>query len=273
MIIDATTFFNEFDMLAVRLKILSPLVDRFIIVESDKTFSGQDKPYYSDHFDKRFDEYRDKLIVYKMKVNTHGLRLETKPTFVDLSSDWWQIEYQQRNAIRDAIAETCKECPASASILIGDVDEIPSREALQWAVNNNVGQDPAFSSVPFQMVVFYYNLKFLRNEVWHGTLITNMRTLHSRGAQQLRVDRSYQQPIAHGGWHLSYFGSPEQIRRKIESFSHQELAREEFVNPAHVKQCIASGRDLFMRGVGVVPVTPECFPDYFRHAVGDLTWW
>ena len=43
MIVDCFTFFNELDLLEIRLKYLYDSVDYFIIVEADKTHNGEDK--------------------------------------------------------------------------------------------------------------------------------------------------------------------------------------------------------------------------------------
>lgn len=45
MIIDAFLFYQEYDMLEFRLRLLYDQVDKFVIVEADKTFSGLDKPF------------------------------------------------------------------------------------------------------------------------------------------------------------------------------------------------------------------------------------
>ena len=45
-IVDVFPFFNELDLLDIRLNVLDPYVDCFIISEATKTFSGLDKPLY-----------------------------------------------------------------------------------------------------------------------------------------------------------------------------------------------------------------------------------
>ena len=44
-VIDVFPFFNELDLLEIRLNSLDPYVDCFILSEATKTFSGLDKPY------------------------------------------------------------------------------------------------------------------------------------------------------------------------------------------------------------------------------------
>ena len=45
-VIDVFPFFNELDLLEIRLNSLDPYVDCFILSEATKTFSGLDKPLY-----------------------------------------------------------------------------------------------------------------------------------------------------------------------------------------------------------------------------------
>ena len=46
MIYDGFMFFNELELLEIRLHELSDVVDRFILVESPITHSGKHKPLY-----------------------------------------------------------------------------------------------------------------------------------------------------------------------------------------------------------------------------------
>ena len=43
MVYDCFPFFNELDILNLRLHILDPFVDRFVIEEARNTFTGQEK--------------------------------------------------------------------------------------------------------------------------------------------------------------------------------------------------------------------------------------
>ena len=44
-IFDCFTFFNELELLELRLKMLSPYVDYFVLVESNITFRGDSKTF------------------------------------------------------------------------------------------------------------------------------------------------------------------------------------------------------------------------------------
>ena len=62
MIFDCFTFFNELELLELRLELLSTVVDRFIIVEASKTHSGLGKPFYFEENRARFSRFEDKII-------------------------------------------------------------------------------------------------------------------------------------------------------------------------------------------------------------------
>lgn len=276
MLIDAFTWFNEAEMLLFRLKMLSPLVDRFVLVECDHIHSGAPKPYYSDRLDARFAPFRDKLIIHKMKGNIDGIDFSIKPTSYDETAASWQLEHQQR----EAISEACREFSDDALVLMGDVDEIPSREALTQVMHNNAGRA---APVAFGQFLFYYNLRFLRDvdatdparshiRFWKGTVLTTTGNLQAEGPQLLRDRRNVLDIINYGGWHLSYFKDTVGIRDKIEAMAHQEFNTDRFKDSASIERCIESGEDLFQRDMPIVRVKKEFFPPYFCECA-PAEWW
>ena len=60
--IDVVPFFNELDIPEIRLNILDPYVDCFIISEATKTFSGKEKPLYYEENKDRFKKFHHKII-------------------------------------------------------------------------------------------------------------------------------------------------------------------------------------------------------------------
>jgi len=62
MIYDCFSFFNELDLLEIRLHELDPVVDKFVLVEASKTFQGKDKPLFYDENKERYKEFSEKII-------------------------------------------------------------------------------------------------------------------------------------------------------------------------------------------------------------------
>lgn len=57
MVYDCFIFFNELDLLEIRLNELDDVVDYFVLVEANRTFQNNHKPYY-------FDENKEHLIIF-----------------------------------------------------------------------------------------------------------------------------------------------------------------------------------------------------------------
>jgi hypothetical protein len=61
-VFDCFLFFNEFDVLDIRLNELNDKVDKFILVESTKGFSNKDKPLYFLENKERYAKFLDKIV-------------------------------------------------------------------------------------------------------------------------------------------------------------------------------------------------------------------
>ena len=62
MVYDCFQFFNELDILKIRLNVMNDVVDKFVISEATETFSGLKKPLYYEKNKEMFKEFEDKII-------------------------------------------------------------------------------------------------------------------------------------------------------------------------------------------------------------------
>lgn len=69
-VIDCFTFFNELDLLEIRLKYLYDTLDYFAIVEADQTFSGENKSYVLEEHWERFRPYHPKMVYVQLKIKS-----------------------------------------------------------------------------------------------------------------------------------------------------------------------------------------------------------
>lgn len=225
MLIDAVMFFDEFEILNLRLEELYDIVDEFVVVETDLTHNGKSKPFYlSENLDRINSRFLPKLKIYK---HIHVNR--------DPNQNAWIRENEHRNAIVDAI----KDYPSSTRVLMSDCDEIPSKEFIEASADMPV----AISMQRF----FYYTFDTHKKALCHGTISVQSKDIFlSHSPQQLR-DARFRLPQVRGGWHLSYFGSPEKISRKISSFAHTEFNTPENINEEVIKERVEGHRDIFGR--------------------------
>src|SRR3972149_880785 len=72
-IYDCVLFFNEPELLEIRLNELYPHVDKFVIVETIENFQGKLKPLYYEENKFLFEKFADKIIHIPLKerIVTH----------------------------------------------------------------------------------------------------------------------------------------------------------------------------------------------------------
>ena len=71
MIIDSFLFFQELDLLEIRLNYLYKYVDKFVIIEACQTFKGKRKKFNFENHKNRFKKYSKKIIYYKINDFHH----------------------------------------------------------------------------------------------------------------------------------------------------------------------------------------------------------
>lgn len=265
MIIDTFIFFNEFDILEGRLEYLYDHVDYFVIVESNLTHSGETKPLYlMDHMD-RYKKYQDKILYYPYIVYRDQFNFDRLPVNDhDFTAGSWQMENAQRNYISEAL----KRFDGADIVMVSDVDEIPNKDAIAIAQGHFSDVWPIFV---LKQDYFNYNFRQKMSNPWYGTVISTnsfIQHLTPQGARNIKADIAW---IDNAGWHLTYWGTPEQIKTKVQSFAHQELNTAEFTDPDYIRQQVESGRDLYNRDVvQTVPVDPATIPTDIYNIFGKL---
>lgn len=101
-----------------------------------------------------------------------------------------------------------------------------------------------------EMDFYYYNLntKFI-NEKWILPKILTYKKYEqvSQTSSCNDIRKNDAIKLENGGWHLSYFGSSEFIKNKIENFSHQELNNNTNTNLDIIQERITKSVDIFDR--------------------------
>jgi hypothetical protein len=208
MIYDVTQIFNELDLLEIRLNILDPHVDKFVIGQSKQTFSGKEKSLYFDIKDERWAKWKDKIIEVLIPV------IEPDDVFIRTAF--------QKDYLRTAL----KDCKPDDVIYYGDVDEI-------WRPKDVEGK--------LQQLNYCYYLNQRSSEDWQGTnrvLYKNLTNLN-----ELRADHS--NVLLNGGWHFTNQGGIDQIRKKIDAYDHQEMITDDV--RANLEQRMLNGEDYLGR--------------------------
>ncbi|KAF9909812.1 hypothetical protein EC991_007983 [Linnemannia zychae] len=126
-ILDIIPFNDELDLLEIRLNELNPVVDTFVIIESEQTFSRKPKPLYYMANKHRFQEFNNKIVHITLPpMSKEEQKRIKKGVYTRVG---WQEEVFERNeGLRQAIE---KAQPQEGDwVIISDLDEIPRKGAI-----------------------------------------------------------------------------------------------------------------------------------------------
>ncbi|QWC95519.1 hypothetical protein G6733_01750 [Polynucleobacter paneuropaeus] len=254
---DAFLFYNEIELLELRMRILDPYVDYFVVSECDHTFSGNKKDFNFEKNKEKFSKYADKIIYIKniqsevvdinilLKHETNEKKradlLFIKKVYDAAKNDWneaphWSRDFLHREFVRFGLAN----CRDDDVVIFGDLDEIPSPDAI-GRVKALLGEE-IFCC---EQDMYYYTLNLKVDEIWRGTRIALWKSIKDKALNSLRVNYAEQVMIKSAGWHFSFFGGEERVKSKIKDYGHQEYNTNKVHSEVHKK--ILHGRDVLGR--------------------------
>ncbi len=268
MIYDCIPFFNELDILKLRMQILAPYVDRFVLEESTVTFSGEPKEMVFARNREMFEEFADKIIY----VAVDNSPMEGVTTHE-------RDKFQKNQLIRGLSG-----CKPEDIIIFSDVDEIPDPETLTGLLD---GFEPGkIYHLAQRMFYCFLNMEEVSGNLlsitgefpgverrqWLGTKICSFSELPEEGIVYLR-EVSPEDPrsvrVADGGWHFGYMGGDgerdvaKRIGVKVKAAAHQEYNSKRYLTEAVDR--LLCGEDIFDRDAKFVRVEiDESFPAYLR---------
>jgi beta-1,4-mannosyl-glycoprotein beta-1,4-N-acetylglucosaminyltransferase len=259
---DCFTFFNELDLLEIRLETLDSVVDFFVIAEAPITYRADPKPLYFELNKQRFAKFLPKI---------RHIIVDDLPTEKGFDQNW-QRETLQRVALERGLADARDE----DIIMLSDLDEIPTpakiKEAINWHDTLRV----------FHMRFFSYFANCEShpgNAYWVGTGMTEYRlakgrfeyvlkklpthlrmrpnaSLRKRISMRLKeasilLTRSLRiKRVRNGGHHFSWLGGADKVLQKRGAISIQggQVFPEDYLTDSGaakvVNQAIARARPL-----------------------------
>lgn len=210
MIYDCFTFFNELDLLEIRLNVLDPYVDYFVICESHLTFSGKEKPLYFLENKERFSKWKDKII------HIEAGRYSAKDSF--------DQAHFQKELLKHTVGEFAKD---DDIVYFGDLDEIWKPQEVDDRVYK------------LKQLNYSYFLNNRSTEAWIGTIVGKWKSIKEKGFNWNRANpENYKED---GGWHFTNIGGAEQVIKKLEAYDHQEFNTPDIKES--IKEKIENGQD------------------------------
>lgn len=257
MLIDSVIYCGEKDLYYQRLEYLSPVVDKFIVIESKTYHNG--KPRNDVSFEEDF--------------NNHPLRDRIIYRLIDCNDCFNYPEYQnynggvnlarenyQRNYVK-TILEELSPFDRSDKIIIADVDEIPNIDVLREIKERSIisNQKP-FAFLGMQM--YYYNhLCLMKGNNFFQTIISHVNYILTCNNISKEIRKSYHNNvfIHNAGWHLSYFMPTDKIIDKINHFLHDNwYSDNKYKDSNFINDCIKNKQSLFANRGDELETISEC---------------
>jgi hypothetical protein len=246
-IVDSFNFYNEYDVLELRFKQHYHHVDRFVICESDYSFTGLYKGYNLEANKDRFAPWWDKVTYIKV----------TKFPGVD---NPWGAEALQRNSWNKGWTDL----GANDVILLSDVDEFFRAETFDFIRTT----DYDLYELCMPMFFFRFNYMDLKGHYpWRRKAIRGYQDEGEKMFSQLsHLPGGKNISLHHAGWHFSWLGNDDVAHDKLKNFIHTEFNIPSVVDNLSIERSIAQGVDHLNRGGTWGPVIfDDYFPEVIRH--------
>ena len=250
-VLDTFLFYNELDLLKVRLAYLGEYVDQFIITEANIDFAGKPKPFFLNTELIRSLPFSEKIVYHQ--------------EFIDLDSFIWRyrrIRYRNRgskflwtiqDAQRNSLLKPLRNYSKNDIVIFSDLDEFPAIPALHEAIKaiNLSSSTPDRLALSLQQLFFYFNVNSCAHEdLFYGSVIAKNAAFFHFKPHKLRADKNDLSHIEYGGWHFSYFMDEEKIINKVLAISDVEgLSHFKQLSVDEVRYKVANKLDLYDRPV------------------------
>ena len=222
-------FFDEEQILDLRLNVLNETVDFFVIVESIYNHRGEKRELV---FDKnKFSKFKNKIIyIIHDEIPKQVETVNQNDSESEKNRKYIMNAVYRENSQRNYISQGIKEAEKNDIILISDVDEIPKFENINIReITNKI--------IMFKQYMFHYKYNLvLPNFKWTGTKAVRKKSIISPQWLRNTKDRNYPiyridtffskkkynniKIIEDGGWHFSNIKTPKMLNHKFRSYLH-----------------------------------------------------
>ena len=268
---DSFIFFNELDILEIRLNTLDPVVDKFILVESTVSHSGKEKPLFYQENKNKFEKFNHKIVHCVVEDTPNSFEEAQKRLMspkdeleknilmhclttsnVPPGECQWLREFYQHESVRRGMLMA--ELQDDDICFVSDVDEIWN-PSLKY-----ITDDFGVYKLRQQVHMAFLNLR--SSEDWLGTYYTKYRNIKNASANHFdTVSRTKHNIVENGGWHFTYQGGLEKIKTKLENFGHQEYNNDQVKNL--IQDRLDRGMDVLGRPFSCT-IENDILPEYIK---------
>jgi beta-1,4-mannosyl-glycoprotein beta-1,4-N-acetylglucosaminyltransferase len=200
---DCFTFFNELDLLEIRLNELNDVVDYFVLVEGQRTWQNANKSCIFNENKNKFKKFIDKIIKIEVPINK-------------FTNNSWENEKISFNHISDGLTLASQD----DVIILSPIDEIPKANVVKAILESN--EFPKCILINFYQ--YYLNTRFdcCGSKYWHGPYIAKLHQLNKSHLYEFIKKRKNTAHV-NGGWHFTFLGNKDDVYTKTTSYAHTEF--------------------------------------------------
>tara|TARA_B110000971_G_scaffold160311_1_gene163833 strand:- start:4927 stop:5823 length:897 start_codon:yes stop_codon:yes gene_type:complete len=266
-VFDTFMFYNELDLLEIRLQLLYPYVDYFIISECNETFSGKRKEFIFQKNKERFKKYQDKIIYQQLDQVPSSFEAFSKPFYTNYSHSYahkhngvplislsksFQREVYQRDSVIEPLLKLADD---NDIILMSDLDEIPNPSMFSFVIKHVASNNEL---VHFEQSWFMYYLNNYCDNKWYGTHVCKFSFLLNYSVDLLQYHKEDPSKLSGGlvvkdsGWHFSFLGGGKKVKEKLRAYDYQGGRTSVFLSlldrlyPGRLQKKILNNKDIFL---------------------------
>lgn len=281
MIVDCFPWFAPYgeEVLRLRVNLLKDYVDKFIIVESNKTHSGKPVERKFLEIAKRNDLPMDKIIYVE-----HDIPEPDEFEILDIDYQNAGLNRKRKHSVnarvrerlqKDAVMEGMKDLPDDAVFIYGDADEVINPINIPWVANITRNNPNVIIKIPLVYLQGRADLRIHHEEGkpvvwWRAMFFATKKQIMENKISNIRcgnIKLPVQWPthnnavIQDMGWHFAWMGNNEQRNTKATSFAH---AFDKFAWQIQQGAGDYSKYDQFMKSTPPVAgeVAPDGHPDH-----------
>lgn len=241
MIVDYFIYFNEKELLELRIHMLKDYVDKFVIVDADRTFTGKSKGFTCKDTLKELGLWNeDKIQVIELELHSDDDSVEyTDNDRYYNHNDEAKMRVGSRERIqRDALVTVLDQFDDNTVFIVSDCDEIINPLNISFLSDIARRDDKSILKIPLSYLqgradLRVYNTNTGNPYPWDCSMFMATKTqLLKHSPNDIRSNFNISFSIAYAGegniryedlgWHFSWMGDSMRKKIKSHSYSHYD---------------------------------------------------
>lgn len=241
MIIDCFTYYNEEELLELRINLLKNVVNQFIIIEGDMSYTGVPKPFTCIETLKKLGLDKENIRVLQVNLPKDGEIVPNSADITYLSRSFTTGKTNQYAATRERIIRNClqnvlEEYSDDDVFFFSDCDEMINPDVVNYYANTALAHKNYVIKVPLITLEGRADLRSysrsteLPNDCNNVMFVCTKQILKNCGPFNLRfkIESLYDEAfitengeaVKECGWHFTWMGDANRKIKKLQSIIH-----------------------------------------------------